>query len=277
MKPRASRTRLLLGLLDAERLERVVILSPHLDDAVLSCGGLLDALQGSVPRLTVTLHCGNTDAPRRRHIPPAVRRREDRRAMSDIGCDYVHLGFQDCVYRRSPTSGKLIYREPRQGFAMPNVDDAAHAEELFLVLRRLCSNMGAIALFSPMGIGRHVDHIICAYTACRLVGKGVRLLFYEDFPYVCDPRIGHGVEEGPAEALGRFGLAPAERFAVPFDASRKEQLIGHYTTQLEPLFGAGQGLNALLHKRRYRGAPAEFFWRARPIAESVVDHEQERA
>lgn len=269
-QPRSAlrRTQPLSAILDTSQLERVIVLSPHLDDAVLSCAGLIDSLAGVTPCLAVTIHAGDRSAPRRHHTAPSARREEDRRAMADLGCDYLHLGFQDCIYRRSPTSGKLIYRDPRQGFATPNIDDAAHVEELFIVLRRLCQNVGPLVLVSPMGIGHHVDHIICAYAALRLASKAVRLFFYEDFPYVCDPRIGRGCEEGPAEALARFGMEPARRYAVTFDPARKEQLIAHYATQLDPLFGSGEGLNVLLHRRLYRGAPAEFFWRARPI---VID------
>ena len=49
----------LLEAYDWEQLERVIILSPHLDNAALSCGGLLAALPPPVPRTVVTLCCGN--------------------------------------------------------------------------------------------------------------------------------------------------------------------------------------------------------------------------
>ncbi len=52
------RTVPLLDRLDWKDFERVVILSPHLDDAALSCGGLLHALQGRVSTLVVSICCG---------------------------------------------------------------------------------------------------------------------------------------------------------------------------------------------------------------------------
>jgi len=38
--------------------------------------------------------------------------------------------------------------------------------------------------YAPLGIGRHVDHQIVCSAADRLVQRGVKVNFYEDFPYV---------------------------------------------------------------------------------------------
>lgn len=43
--------------------------------------------------------------------------------------------------------------------------------------------MGRVVIFSPMGIGFHVDHAICARVALRLADRRAPVLFYEDFPY----------------------------------------------------------------------------------------------
>lgn len=264
--------RLLLDQLDFDAFERVVILSPHLDDAALSCGGLLHALQG-VSTLVVTLCSGNpppvatpdgsSKAPARRgHVSPRIRRAEDIAAMRAIAAEFVHLSFPDAIYRRSLETGKLIYLSARQRWVAPHGDDAAHIEELFQLLRRICLDLGPILLVSPMGIGDHVDHQITARVAMRLAAAGASLLFYEDFPYVADPCSGRGGGDGPQAALARLQLEPTERLIVPVDTEGKMRLLRHYVSQVPVLFGSDEGMRAAITGYQHEGSACEFFWRA---------------
>ncbi len=270
MKPRP-----LLDQFDWDDYERVVILSPHLDDAALSCGGLLHALQGRVSTLVVSICCGAVRVPsadgssklphRRGHVSPRHRRREDIAAMHSVNADFVHLSFADGIYRRSPLTGKLIYRSERERWVSPRIEDMAHIEELYLVLRRLCLDLGRILLLSPIGIGHHVDHQITAQVAVRLAAAGATLLFYEDFPYVADPLIGRGDQDDPRTALARLHLAPAKHYVVPVDVEGKLALLRHYATQVPSLFGDDEGMRARIVGHRHRDLPSEFYWQARPI------------
>lgn len=184
--------------------------------------------------------------------------------MRYLDCDWVHLGFPEAIYRRSPTIGRLIYRHPRQKWTRPNIADAAHIEELFLVLRRLCGNMGPRLLFSPMGIGHHVDHRICAMTALRLADHQTRIVFYEDFPYVTGRGAGSGEDDDPASALARLGLIPTRRYVVPANTKRQLKALTLYASQVRPLFGSQKAMREAVEARTWRGQPAEFFWSARP-------------
>jgi LmbE family N-acetylglucosaminyl deacetylase len=268
-------TQPLLDHFDWNDFERVVVLSPHLDDAALSCGGLLHALQDRISTLVVSICCGTPRVQaadgsrkvqlRRGHVSPQYRRREDIAAMHSVNADFVHLSFSDGIYRRSATTGKLIYRSERERWIAPRIDDMAHIEELYLVLRRLCLDLGGILLLSPMGIGNHVDHQITAQVAMRLAASGATLLFYEDFPYVADPTIGRGDEDGPLAALARMQLAPTKHFAVPVDVEGKMALLRHYESQVPALFGEDDGMRARIAGRQHGGVPSEFYWRANPV------------
>ncbi len=262
-----------IDAIDWSLYERVIVLSPHLDDAVLSAAGLLSALRDRVSRLVVTIACGNPTSAagkksrvRRGHTPPAERRREDRDAMRALDCDFVHLGFSDCVFRRSPITGELIYKNARNKFAIAGPDDRSHVEELFLTLRRLCQQMGRVLLVAPLGIGFHVDHLICAQIALRLASIP-NLLFYEDVPYVFDPEVGKGDADGPLSAMERLGCVPIHRLALPYDVAEKVRLTGHYASQLPALFPEEGAFERKLTQRTYDGRPCEFFWRARPLEE----------
>jgi LmbE family N-acetylglucosaminyl deacetylase len=135
------------------------------------------------------------------------------------------------------------------------------------VLRRLCLDLGRILLVSPMGIGHHVDHHITAQVALRMASSnaGVELLFYEDFPYVADPRMGRGDQDDPPKALSRLQLAPAQRFVVPVDADAKLNLLRHYASQVQPLFGDDDGMRARITNQKYDDQPCEFYWRAQVL------------
>ncbi len=272
----------LLEAYDWEEIERVVILSPHLDDAALSCGGLLSALADRASLLVVSIHCGNPPStpvaagrPRKGFVHPEIRRQEDRRAMHAIEVDYVHLGFPDGVYRRSPTSGELLYRTPRERWVLPRVEDALHVEELYLVLQRLTDHMGRYLLVSPMGIGHHVDHMLTAQVALRLASKKRPLLFYEDFPYVVNPLVGAGVEDGPESALARLQLRAVERCVLPIKVEEKARLLRYYDTQIPLLFGTDQSMMTALGSRAEGGQPSEFYWRARRLFDAREGGEDE--
>jgi LmbE family N-acetylglucosaminyl deacetylase len=142
-------------------------------------------------------------------------------------------------------------------------------EELFLVLRRLCANMGPRLLVSPLGVGYHVDHRICALTALRLAGGQTSVLFYEDFPYVAGG-IGGGADD-PLRALGRLGLEPRRRYVVPANPTRQLKALSLYESQIEPLFGDAERMAKALKARTYRGQPSEFLWTARSANDAVAD------
>jgi len=259
-------TRPLLDAVDWDQFERAIFLSPHLDDAALSCAGALAALKGRISRLTVTIACGNPvpksarSRQRKGYAPPEDRRAEDVAALDALDCDYVHLGFADCIYRRSPTTGDLIYRTAFHSQGQLALEDASHLEELYLVLRRLCTGMGKVVIFSPMAIGRHIDHVACAQVALRMASPRVQILFYEDLPYVVN-----GIKagsDGPLAALERLGLAPVERLFTPVDVEAKARVVSLYTSQIPLLFEEGQ-LHSALRQRTVDDRPAELFWRAR--------------
>lgn len=262
---------------DWKSFERVVILSPHLDDAALSCGGLLHALRQQVSTLVMSVCCGTARvvkadgsrpvSSRKGHVSARTRRREDIAAMHSVDTHFVHLSFTDAIYRRSPLTGRLIYRNERERWVAPRIDDLAHIEELYLVLRRLCLDLGRILLVSPMGIGHHVDHHIAAQVALRMAttDAGAELLFYEDFPYVADPSVGRGDQDDPPKALSRLHLTPAQRFVVPVDVDAKMTLLQHYASQVQPLFGGDDGMRSRITNQLHDNQPSEFYWRALPM------------
>lgn len=166
-------------------------LSPHLDDAVFSCGGLM-ALQdaageavsvmtlfaGDPPDWSISPLAAQLHARWGKPGPPiAVRRAEDRVACGRLGSSVIHLGFPDAIYRKDE-SGQPLYASDEALFGPVAPQEASLVEALEAALRE--AQIGRATVYCPMGIGGHVDHRLTRRAAERLK---VPLTYYREFPY----------------------------------------------------------------------------------------------
>ena len=106
-----------------------VYLSPHYDDAALSCGGAIHQQRRAGQAVLVVTICSAPPAPGEVFSPfareihgamgnpdnlVAMRRDEDRAAIDRLGAEVVWLDFQDAVYRgRTGEDGWYIRASPR--------------------------------------------------------------------------------------------------------------------------------------------------------------------
>ncbi len=145
----------------------LVVVSPHLDDGVFSCGSLISACRLVCPVVIVTVFAGmpgkrvaastldRTAGFDSAALAVASRRREDANACAILGCDYLHLDVLDGQYDTSS----------------PEHREKKIAEALKQVLRMPGTLLG------PWGI-RHHDHIAVANAL-----RGQANLLYEELPY----------------------------------------------------------------------------------------------
>ena len=167
----------------------LVILSPHLDDAVLSLGALIAREVGAGRRVEV-VSCFtsgppiDTIAPERRVFGDySMRRAEDERAMVVLGARYRWLDLHERIWRDPPlprTSSVFpthVFRTPER------MADFAELESIRTAIRELLGTGATV--YAPLAIGHHVDHVEVALAALReVLGSGAfeRMHFYED-PY----------------------------------------------------------------------------------------------
>jgi LmbE family N-acetylglucosaminyl deacetylase len=229
----------------------VLFLSAHLDDAVLSCGALMAELAGRCPLTVATVFTEACPPPHTRAARSflrqcgapdaaglfAARRAEDRAVVADLGAVPVHLGATDALFRRRSRGlgplgralPELVHRYPTYRFDIArgrvsrgdrHLVDALRAEVAVLV-----ADLGAGVVFAPVGIGRHVDHLLSRRIAEGLAGPTV---LYSDFPY--DER---GGTADPA------AVAHRRPWTGPGDPATKAAAIRGYRTQAEALFPDG--------------------------------------
>ena len=216
-----------------------VYLSPHLDDAALSCGGAIARHSSADARVLVVTIC--TAAPslagpfssfalelhQKWGFPSSEamigRLNEDDLALERIGADTYRAGMLDAIYRMPE-----IYNSREAIFGTP-----APADPLLPAMRQLIAalhaRMPSATFYAPLGVGNHVDHQI-SYSAA-LDGAGAVMAFYEDFPYVTKP----GALEQRMAALGQKFVASI--LDIDATLTRKIGAIDAYASQLAEVFG----------------------------------------
>lgn len=170
---------------------RWIYLSPHLDDAVLSAGGLIyDQTQSGLAVEIWTFMCGYP--PEGEFSPVAQllhktwgfssakeavyeRRTEDKNAAAILGATTLHFDFLDCVYRRG-RNGEWLYSE----IAVPPHDGDARLPSQIAeaISARLLPDD---VLVCQLAVGSHVDHVLVRQAA-ELLGRPLR--YDIDVPYI---------------------------------------------------------------------------------------------
>jgi LmbE family N-acetylglucosaminyl deacetylase len=170
-------------------------LSPHPDDAVLSCGGLIYQLAQAGEEVTVfTVMSGDLPA----HIPlnpfiqehierwqlgpnPAAKRRiEDRAAIEFLGASVEFGPFPDCLYRAG-TDGSWLYTDLKKLFGPVDPRDPV-LQQASVITNRIKHDM---TLYIPLGVGNHVDHQLVRdiIVAWKISHPEVAIFLYEEYPY----------------------------------------------------------------------------------------------
>lgn len=187
-----------------------IYLSPHLDDAVFSCGGLIwQQTHNGDPVEIWTLCAGDPPDPvfspfaqelhdrwQAGEQGVAERRREDIHACSVVGALPRHFPLPDCIYRRpamdywKPPSGQASSDHEAITFLYPDreaIFGLLHPMDLGLLDETAKHLSGLLPpgarLVSPLTLGGHVDHQLARRVAERLVPSP---WYYADYPYAAD-------------------------------------------------------------------------------------------
>ncbi|MCU1452332.1 MAG: hypothetical protein JWN46_478 [Acidimicrobiales bacterium] len=243
------------GWVEDAELARVVVLSPHPDDAVLSCGQLLSRHPGAT---VVTVFCGY---PATYPDPPnawaqlsgfsagddivAARRAEDERALALLRATPVHLdGFAEADL------------QPTEPVATPEQVAAA----LEAVLTGLCPTM----VLLPLGLANS-EHVTVHDAALAVrarwpVADAPSWIAYQDVAYHQIP----GLLAWRVSKLFRSGIWPTP-VAMPVDPDgrAKREAVAAYASQVRALeadWGLWRRLDAPTPEQYWRLAPPPAGW-----------------
>jgi len=152
---------------------RRIYLSPHLDDAVLSCGGFIyDQVQRGEDVEVWTFMCA---VPKNALGEKYIKRmKEDRSALKILGAKPIHYNFLDALDRKD-TNGEKLYTSV---FVPLDPEEYSVYPMSELLKRELRTDD---IVMCPLALGKHVDHVIVR-TACEMLG--IPITYFVDFPYV---------------------------------------------------------------------------------------------
>jgi LmbE family N-acetylglucosaminyl deacetylase len=219
----------------------VLVISPHPDDAVLSLGAALAGARGTV----ADVFSRETWSPRafyarRPELTAATILEEERIGCRILGAEPVFLDFPDAPLRGvSPFS------------ATASDDDLTLA--VADALREVVESHDVT--YAPLGIGNHVDHLICREATIRLIRDGTitpnRVSFYEDLPYAAFPQ--------PSAAASGPAATAEVRIASTRETMAKTEAVRAYHVQLRKgvrhrvlAHGRAIGEHGLLGERLWR-------------------------
>lgn len=245
---------------------RAVIISPHLDDAVFSCGGKIQALvqEGSV--LVVNIFTG---FPAEISAGPVVlgpeRHSEEASASRLLGFASIALGETDAYLRRR------AYRSLKRLFGEPVPEDKEYLAHLTQRLAQVTNSCSFDELYVPLGVGWHVDHVLC-HLAARNLGATDRTVFYEEAPYCYIP---NAVEYRLSEIGQCPELPPRRSLASEWKESCAHYLKSAVIRNIRPApvrFAAGLGASwHLLKVMRRKRREAETAYRCRRFESASFD------
>jgi LmbE family N-acetylglucosaminyl deacetylase len=242
---------------------RWIYLSPHFDDAALSCGGMIwEQVQAGETVEIWTLFAGYP--PRGlglsafaagKHVEWGikarsavhVRRGEDRTSNRRLGAGLRWWNQPDCIYRRLP-----------DGEAVITYNDAlwlpVHPGELGMIPRLRAWLRRHITaedrLVCPLTLGNHLDHRIVR-TAAESLRRS--LYYYADYPYIArqDVRFPLGLS---AQQLYRCEITPGGLLAW-------QESVAAHASQVPDLFGSQEAMREELRLFKESGG-GSFLWYA---------------
>ena len=245
------------GRVDPAELNRIVVLSPHFDDAAQGAGLMLLCHRQSSP--TVITVMGGPPASYPDPVTDwdalggfkagedfvALRREEDRAAMRELGSDFVWLDFVDHQYLAP--------------------EDRAPAARVADVLEATILDRTPTAVFAPLGLA-NPDHVL-THEAAMIVRErqpGLAWFCYED----------HGYKHLPGLLAHRVGgMLKAGNWPTPAivpvstDVETKRRAMWCYTSQIPPLeqdHNLSERMAANVAEQFWRIAPAPRGWEALP-------------
>lgn len=243
-----------------------LFLSPHLDDAILSCGGFINFLlknghQIWVVNIFTEGLSGKISQAARTHLSQSkfreteslnffeMRREEDKKAWSVLGLKPQNLSFIDASWRIGPQKNFLYKDEQRVFYGEISIADEELINKIKNKVIALTSHKkDRLNVFCPLGIGNHVDHLIARIATEAIFDK---IFYWEDVPY--------NNNREKRRAFFQLNKDYQKIFEYRDNFSKKKMMLENYSSQILSLFPSGLNLKK------------EIFYKKLPLDDFKVD------
>jgi len=217
--------------------KEIVVLSPHLDDAVFDCCDHILAWRRNALRVRVVTaftdfssrvlpswarwytrvsHCESLAELENRRVY------EDVSAMDALRVSWNHLGFTDAAFRCN--EGKPIYPDSQSIFSgAVSVHDFTVLAKLRETIERFRSQSRFVV---PLGVGKHVDHVLVQMAAEDLVVPS-EIYYYLEYPYALS---------GPNWTRNHLAKVMAAKKSIKWMSHPKRRLLRTYSSQYPSIF-----------------------------------------
>lgn len=160
-----------------------VFISPHLDDAVFSCGGKIAELSKLKKVFVFNIFTSyDEDTHNRSVVFGNERLIEEENASKVLNYDFFNLNEKDAFFRgfRKGSIAKVFYP--------PTSEDLIYLENLKEKIFATLESIKFDEIYVPLAIGWHIDHYLIhlIFNDPMNPFKG-KIRFYEDVPYVFFP------------------------------------------------------------------------------------------
>ena len=267
--PRGNGVSKLIPMFQLSGATRLLAISPHLGDAVLSIGATLAKAAQDGAKVTVYSAFAGTASPpfspaaERMHSiwgispdddAPLCRRKEDVAALDHLGVVYRHGRFLDSIYRKLPDGQWLTdHKEGRQKLAT-NQDAPSSDPDLVAEikgdLKSAIDECDPTLIVTSAAVGGHPDDEAARDAALfAAYEKNIPIRLWEDLPHVL-------FRPGAVELPRGFQLGSPEFSAVATEMrTRKFQAVQSYPSLLAMLDGPGKDLFGDLDEHARKMSP----------------------
>jgi LmbE family N-acetylglucosaminyl deacetylase len=169
--------------------QNVLVISPHIDDAALSVGGIIHKGTRLGKSFTVLNIFSRQEFQTGIRVPEEcihdIAAAEDEIAGRCLGYESINAGLKGAAERYNLPMNKFIGLEI--GDIISSREFSKDAVTVKNILKQQLEQKEYHCIMSPMGIGGHLDHLIVSYAVHLLItdneldSKG--LVYYEDLPY----------------------------------------------------------------------------------------------
>lgn len=211
-----------------------LVLSPHLDDAVLSCGPLINAWKRAGAEVVVgTIFTGDStmqssavqqDASRYEGDVMTLRRAEEAQAQARLGYAAMEAGLPELLFRQLP-DGSARCASLDELYGLLTDSDREIVATVRHTLAKWAQILPSAVICAPLAIGDHLDHHVVREAALQEI-EAERLRWYRDVPYALD--------------ADRHHMRGRQPMGMRFDDEDLDQwlaAVGCYPSQLANMFG----------------------------------------